>query len=101
MKTKPHVNAAPNVRIPRALRAAADLSTRQKALLATIHSGPATGCAAPNKQLSRLLNTGERQVRACLTTLRAQKLVTVEIISGNQRLVRATAKLTRLFKSQH
>lgn len=100
MKTKSHATPIFNVRIPSALRAAAEFSDRQKALLATIHFGPATGCDASNKQLKRLLNIGERQVRACLATLREQKLITVKIKSGNRRLVRSTAKLARLFESK-
>lgn len=100
MKTKPHATPILKVRIPSALRAAEDLSDRQKALLATIHFGPADGCGASNKQLTRLLNIGERQVRACLATLRQQRLITVTIKSGNQRVVRTTPKLERLFRAK-
>ena len=99
MNTQNNPQNLSGIRIPRPLRLIAGLSGRERTLLAKVWSaGAVRGCRAPTRELTRLLEAGERQVRSTIASLREKKLVTVRIESGNERTIRPTSKLARLLR---
>lgn len=78
-----------------------NMTPRERALLKVIRlADPSQGCRLANPQFTRKLGIGARQVRTCVAGLRARKLLTVRIVSGNQRTIRLTAKGARLLNQR-
>lgn len=76
-----------------------NITPRERALLKVIRlADPSQGCRRSNPQLTRQLGIGARQVRTCLAGLRERKFLTVQIVSGNQRIIRLTAKGANVLK---
>lgn len=99
MKPKPNTQSGRGTRNRNNGQLTPDLSKRELTLLARITSADSEqGCRASNHQFIKLLKIGERQVRRDLAALREKNFITVQIESGNERVLRLTAKGIRFLR---
>lgn len=96
MNTPNHADGSQGIWIPRAIWLTRGLSLREKALLALFNAHVADADdRVSNAQLMRLLDVGERQIRACLAALREKGFIAVRLGARRERIIRVTGRHAR------